>query len=141
MQSVDPIKGNPLLQQCQRHMLKPWFTAVHVRKAGLAAAVCVCPGLPLLQQRHRHLLKPCFAAVAKALEATSSPLAKLRTALHLEVAKAEADGESYSKARTVRPAESSCQCGACVAYSVVEYLLHRHTCHAFEGLPACRPCI
>lgn len=54
-------------------------------------------GLPLLQPNHRHLLKRCFAAVGKALEAICSPLAKLRTALHLEVAKAEADADSFIK--------------------------------------------
>lgn len=64
----------------------------------LAVVITAHVGLPLLQQEHRHLLKPCFAAVAKALVATSSPLGKLRAALHLEVAKAEADDESYTKA-------------------------------------------
>jgi hypothetical protein len=45
------------------------------------------------------LVKPAFTAVAKALEAVGSPWTKLRAALHLEVAKAEADADSFMKAR------------------------------------------
>jgi hypothetical protein len=55
--------------------------------------------LPLLQPQHRSQLKPCFAAVAKALESLASPLARMRAALHLELAKAEADGDSFGKVR------------------------------------------
>lgn len=54
-------------------------------------------GLPLLQPCHRSLVKPAFTAVAKALEAVGSPWGKLRAALHLEVAKAEADADSFIK--------------------------------------------
>lgn len=54
-------------------------------------------GLPLLQPSHRSLVKPAFTAVAKALEAVGSPWTKLRAALHLEVAKAEADADSFVK--------------------------------------------
>ena len=43
------------------------------------------------------MLKPAFTAVAKALEAVGSPWTKLRAALHLEVAKAEADADSFMK--------------------------------------------
>jgi hypothetical protein len=56
-------------------------------------------GLALLQPSHRSLVKPAFTAVAKALEAVGSPWAKLRAALHLEVAKAEADADSFMKVR------------------------------------------
>eukprot|EP00775_Hariotina_reticulata_P008282 gene8282-8469_t len=55
-------------------------------------------GLPLLQPCHRTLLKPCFAAVSKALETVCSPFGKLQAALNLEVAKAEADSDSFIKA-------------------------------------------
>lgn len=56
-------------------------------------------GLPLLQPCHRSLVKPAFTAVAKALEAVGSPWTKLRAALHLEVAKSEADADSFIKVR------------------------------------------
>jgi hypothetical protein len=49
-----------------------------------------------LQPCHRSLVKPAFTAVAKALEAVGSPWTKLRAALHLEVAKSEADADSDS---------------------------------------------
>jgi len=64
----------------------------------LLLLVCACAGLPLLQPGHRSIVKPAFTAVGKALEAVGSPWAKLRAALHLEVAKAEADADSFMKA-------------------------------------------
>jgi hypothetical protein len=42
-------------------------------------------------------VKPVFTSLAKALEIIGSPLGELRAALHLEVARAEADADSYTK--------------------------------------------
>lgn len=78
-----PLSLNPLL-------------GMHPLTALLAACV-VAAGLPLLQPCHRSLVKPAFTAIGKALEAVGSPWARLRAALHLEVAKAEADSDSFIK--------------------------------------------
>jgi hypothetical protein len=82
------------------------------RHASQAACLChafaapfvFAAGLPLLQPRHRSLVRPTFVAVAKALESVGSPWGQLRAALHLEVAKAEADADSFIKVSGASPA-------------------------------------
>lgn len=54
-------------------------------------------GLPLLQPQHRALTRGPFTAVAKALEGVGSPLGQLRVSLHLEVSRAEADGDALMR--------------------------------------------
>lgn len=73
-------------------------TAWHACADSIAGCVRVmAAGLPLLQPCHRSLVKLAFTAIGKALEAVGSPWARLRAALHLEVAKAEADSDSFIK--------------------------------------------
>lgn len=58
--------------------------------------------LPLLQPDLRLRAKGPLQAAAKALEAVSSPLHRLRAQLHLELARCEVADEGHVKVRTSR---------------------------------------
>ena len=80
-------------------------------------------GLPLLQAETRRHCKRAFAAAAKALEVVASPLTKLRTQLHLECAKCDADDDALIKVGRI----GGSRCGVLPRPALGHYI------HVLEG--------